>query len=319
MFISSPFRKNPLQGIYRIAVKWLANLSDDRFAYLLLLPTLLIMSALAIWPLVYTFEISLHANSIAGLYGEYVGLENYIQIISGARDAVLSNPFISLEKPLNSGLIVTFIFGFVSVVLEAFIGFGMALVLDKKFRGQRLLRTAYIIPWAFPIVIQGMIFYIMFTPGLGFATELTGWLPYLSRNALSDGLTALVVVIIADVWKQSAFIALIVLAGLQSVDRSLYNVAEVAGASPWQRFRLVTFPIVIPSLLIALLFRTIGALRIYGQIEAISSCAVVPSLTCMVVSAFNSSSYANAATIAFITASIIGAIVSVYLIKFREV
>lgn len=316
---STNLKKNPVRGVHRAAVKWLANLSDDSFAYLLLLPTLLIMGALAIWPLIYTFEISLHANSIGGLYGEFVGLQNYVEILTGQREATLPSPFFSLENPINSGLIVTFVFAFVSVILEAFIGFGMALILDKEFRGRRWVRTAYIIPWAFPIVIQGMIFYIMFTPGLGFATDLTGWLPYLSENALSHGLTALVVVIIADVWKQSAFVALIVLAGLQSVDRSLYNVAKVAGASPWQRFRLVTFPLVMPSLLIALLFRTIGAMRIYGQIEAIAGCSVVPSLSCMVVRSFNQNAYADAATVAFITASIIGTIVSIYLIKYREV
>jgi len=316
---STNLKKNPVQGVHQAAVKWLANLSDDSFAYLLLLPTLLIMGALAIWPLIYTFEISLHANSISGLHGEFIGLQNYVEILTGQRELTLPSPFFSLSNPFNSGLIVTFLFAFVSVVLEAFIGFGMALILDKKFRGRRWLRTAYIIPWAFPIVIQGMIFYIMFTPGLGFATQVTDWLPYLTENALSHSLTALVVVIIADVWKQSAFVALIVLAGLQSVERSLYNVAEVSGASPWQQFRLITFPLVMPALLIALLFRTIGAMRIYGQIEATAGCTVVPSLSCMVVQSFNQNAYADAATVAFITASIIGTIVSVYLIKYREV
>ncbi|MFC7078454.1 carbohydrate ABC transporter permease [Haloarcula halophila] len=316
---SSNQSQNPIKAVHQIATKWIANMSDTRFAYLLLLPTLLTVTALAIWPLIYTFEISLHANSLSGLYGDFVGLENYVQILSGQRDAILPSPFLSFQDPINSGLIVTFIFAFVSVILEAFLGFGMALVLDQQFRGRRFVRAAIIIPWAFPIVIQGMIFYIMFTPGLGFATELTAWLPYLSRNALSHGLTALVVVIIADVWKQSAFIALIVLAGLQSIDRSLYNVAKVSGASPWQRFKLVTFPLVMPSLLIALLFRTIGAMRIYGQIEAITSCSVVPSLSCMVVQSFDTGNYANAATVAFITASIIGTVVSIYLLKYREV
>ncbi|WP_262177440.1 carbohydrate ABC transporter permease [Haloarcula laminariae] len=308
-----------IKGVHQAVVKWIANLSDTYYAYLLLLPTLITVGALAVWPLINTFEISLHSNSLVGFYGDFVGFENYVNILTGERDAVLPNPFFSLQNPLQSGLIVTFVFTFVSVVVEAFLGFGMALVLDQKFRGRRWIRAAFIIPWAFPIVIQGMIFYIMFTPGLGFATELTEWLPHLSRNALSDGPTALLVVIIADIWKQSAFVALIVLAGLQSIDRSLYSVAEVAGATPWQQFKLVTFPLVVPSLLIALLFRTIGAMRIYGQIEAVTSCAVVPSLSCMVVRSFDGGAYADAATIAFITASIIGTVVSIYLIKYREV
>jgi multiple sugar transport system permease protein len=113
--------------------------------------------------------------------------------------------------------------------------------------------------------------------------------------------------------------ALIILAGLQSIDRSLYEVADVAGASRIERFRTVTLPLVMPSVLVAMLFRTIGSMRVYGLIDTVSSCSTVPSLSCLVVQSFSASRYASAATVAFVTAALIGLVVSVYIIKFADV
>jgi ABC-type sugar transport system permease subunit len=294
------------------------RLSDVQFAYLMLLPSVLLLGTMALWPLIATFEMSLHADNLfsAGSVGRFVGLDHYTAILSGQANDILPRPFFDLTHPFTSALTVTLIFTVVAVTIETVLGFGQALVLDKSFRGRRWVRVALIFPWAVPIVIQGMIFLLMFQPSIGFVVEPLQQLGVISSAPLSDSASVLFIVIIADVWKQSAFMALLILAGLQSIDRELYNVGKVAGASKWQQFKTITFPLVLPAVLVALLFRTIAAMKVYGQVETISNCNTLPTLSCQVVSTFNTGRYASAATIAFITAAIIGIILSVYIIKF---
>ena len=312
-------RKRGGSGLYAGALRWLENLSETQYAYLLLTPVFLILALVAFWPLISTFEMSLRADQLVGAsrLGEYVGLENYIELFTGEKN--LGRPFFDLSQPFTSAVIVTFIFTIVSVFFETIIGFGQALVLDQDFRGRRWARVAIIIPWAVPIVIQGMIFYLMFSPSVGFATEPLQNLGILTNQPLIDSRSSLIIIIIADVWKTSAFMALLILAGLQSVDRSLYNVARVSGASKWQSFKLITLPLILPTVLIAMLFRTIAAMRIYGLIETVSSCSTVPSLSCAVVTTFfGAGRYATAAAIAFVTAAIIGVLVSIYIFRFAR-
>ncbi len=301
--------------------RWVENLSDTQFAYLLLLPGLLVFGVVAFWPLLRTFQMSLHADVLYGSerLGAFVGLQNYVDLLLGNRNAALPRPFFDLSQPFTSAVTVTVIFTVVSVLFETLLGFGQALVLNQEFRGRRWARVAIILPWAVPIVIQGMIFYLLFQPTVGFLVEPLHQLGLFSATPQANSVDSLIIVIVADVWKTSAFMALIILAGLQSIDRSLYDVADVAGASKIERFRTVTLPLVLPSVLVAMLFRTIGAMRVYGLIDTVSSCSTVPSLSCLVVQSFSASRYASAATVAFVTAGIIAAVVSIYIIKFADV
>lgn len=301
--------------LYRIEL-----LNDTQFAYLLLVPAALVIFTVAIWPLIRTFEMSLHADALlsSDFTSEFVGIENYVQIITNERSAQMGSPFFDLSSPFSSALIVTLIFTAVSVTFETIFGFGQALVLNKDFRGRRLARVAIILPLAVPIVIQGMIFYLMFQPDIGFIVGPLSDLGIISNTPLANSFDATTVVIVADVWKTSAFMALLILSGLQSIDRSLYNVAKVAGASRWQRFKRITLPLVLPIILIAMLFRTVLAMRVFGLIEIVSSCNTVPSLSCMVVSTFSNGLYGTSATIAFITAAIIAVVVGGYILRYRE-
>ncbi len=302
------------------AANWVERLDDEKYAYLLLAPAFIVLGAMAFYPLIGTLEMSLRADQIGpgGPIGEFIGIENYVEIISGARDPTLPRPFFDLGNPLQSMLLATLIFAFVSVFFEGILGYGAALILNEDFRGRRWARVAIILPWAVPIAIQGMIFYLLFVPGMGIFSDVMATLGLFSTTPLSDSANAMVIVIVADVWKTTPFIALIVLAGLQSVDRSLYDVAKVSGASRWQRFKLITFPIVLPALLVALLFRTLNAMKVYGLIETITSCTVVPSLSCMVVRTFHAGRFGTSAAIAFIMAAIIGVVVLGYIIKFMR-
>jgi multiple sugar transport system permease protein len=319
-------------GIYAGVVRWMENLSDTGFAYLLLTPPLLLLAVIAFWPLVSTFRLSLFADAITGTasVGEFVGFENYVAVLNGERNALMPAPFLPTELTVGalfeSALTVTLIFTVVSVFFETLIGFGQALVLNQDFRGRRWVRVAIILPWAIPIVVQGMLFFLLFNPNIGVLVGTSGnpallnQLGLLSTTPLANAQDATMIVIVADIWKTTAFMALLILAGLQSVDRSLYDVAKVAGATPWQRFRYITFPIVLPTILVAMLFRTIQAMRVYGIIDSVSSCTTVPSLSCMVVGSFFGGTrlIGTAATVAFITAAIIAVVVSVYIVGYAR-
>ncbi|WP_158056424.1 carbohydrate ABC transporter permease [Halorussus halophilus] len=314
-------RESDRSGPYVAVVRWMENLSDTQFAYLLLTPVLLLLGIIAFWPLLSTFRMSLFADSITGSepLGEFVGLQNYVALLTGQRDVVLVRPFFDPSAPFRSALTVTLIFTVASVFFETLIGFGQALVLDQDFRFRRWVRVAIIIPWAVPIVIQGMIFFLLFQPGIGFLVDWMQALGVFTATPLANPVDSMIIIIVADVWKTSAFMALIILAGLQSVDRSLYDVGKVAGATRWQQFRMITLPLVLPSVLVAMLFRTIGAMRVYGIIETVAGCSTVPSLSCLVVSTFRDSRmYGTSAAVAFITAALIGIVVSVYIVKYAD-
>jgi multiple sugar transport system permease protein len=270
---------------------------------------------------------SLSADALTGSarLGEFVGFQNYVQLLTGQMNVKFPAPFLPGGGTgfIQSALGVTLVFTAVSVLFETIIGFGQAFVLDQDFRGRRWVRVAIIIPWAVPIVIQGMIFFLMFQPNIGFLIG-TAENPTLlnalgiSTTPLRNTVDSLTLIIVADVWKTTAFMALLILAGMQSIDRSLYDVAKVAGASPWQQFKMITFPLILPTILVAMLFRTIAAMRVYGIIETMAGCSTVPSLSCLVVTTFNSRLYGTSATVAFVTAAIIAVVVSVYIFKFAD-
>ncbi|GAA0258493.1 carbohydrate ABC transporter permease [Halobaculum roseum] len=316
-------------GPYASAVRWMENLSETQYAYLLLTPALLLLGVVAFWPLLSTFRLSLFADSFGqASVGNFVGLGNYVAILTGERTALLPSPFLpqalTVNAMFNSAIAVTLVFTIISVSIETVIGFAQALILDKDFRGRRWVRVAIILPWAIPIVVQGMIFYLMFQPNIGFlvgtpeAPALLNSLGLLSYTPLANAQDATMIVIVADVWKTTAFMALLILAGMQSIDRSLFDVAKVAGASPWQRFKYITLPIILPTVMVAMLFRTIQAMRIYGLIETVAGCTTVPSLSCLVVTTFSNRMLGSSATVAFITAAVIGVVVSVYIVGYAR-
>lgn len=304
----------PIRQVTARLDDWVENLSDTGFAYLMLAPVLVVFSVIALWPLFYSLQTSLYADSFSQFRGEFVGLANYVELLTGQRDMMLIRPFVDLSQPFQSILPTTLIYTTLSVVLVTLLGLGQALVLNKTFRGRSLVRTAVLLPWAVPIVIQGMIFYLLFLPGSGLGTEVFSNLGLIGSRPLNDSGATLGVVTLAAVWKRSAFVALIVLAGLQSIDERLYDVGKVAGASRWQQFRYLTLPQVKPVLLIAMLLSAIGSLRVYGQIDAISNCSTMPSLTCGVVGTFNGSLYGTASALAFITAIVIALVSTVFFV-----
>ncbi|WP_332889001.1 carbohydrate ABC transporter permease [Halegenticoccus soli] len=296
---------------YALANK-IETLPEELYAYLLVVPAFLMVGVVALWPLLETFSMSLHADTLTGItVGEFVGIENYVAVLTGQRAVVLPS---SLWYAVG----LTVAFTAVSVSLETIVGLAQALILDQEFRGRAWVRMAIILPWAVPVVVQGMMFYLLFEPSVGFLVAPLQELGLFSSTPLANTQDSLILITLSDAWKTSAFMALIILAGLQSIDRSLYDVSRVAGATAWQRFKFITFPLVLPAVLVGMLFRTLGALKVYGLIEVLSGCQTVPSMSCLVVSAFRSNRYGTGATLAFFTALIISLFILVYLVKFVD-
>ncbi|MEO7077630.1 MAG: sugar ABC transporter permease, partial [Rhodococcus sp. (in: high G+C Gram-positive bacteria)] len=152
----------------------------------------------------------------------------------------------------------TAFFTVVTVSIEVVIGFGMAVIMGKTFAGRALLRAAILIPWAIPTAVTAKLWYFIFAYD-GIANKLLG------TNILwtGDAWPARFAVIIADVWKTTPFMALLILAGLQMIPADVYEAARVDGASAWQRLTKITLPLVKPALMVAILFRTMDALRMY--------------------------------------------------------
>ena len=303
-------------------LNWLETKSEEVFAYVLLAPAFVLLAVVAFFPLVRTFQFSLLSDQVSdpSPLGGFAGAENYLDLLTGT--ALLPQQFLdpTFETPLlQQALFVTLLFAVLSVLFETLVGFGQALVIDQDFYGRRWVRVAIIIPYAIPIVIQAMIFYLIFNPTIGFGTEFMQWLGVFGDNPLANSSDSFVIVLVADIWKTSAFMALLILAGLQSVDRGLYDVARVSGASKWQQFKHITLPLVAPALLVAMLFRTMDAMRIYGLVDATAGCQTVPSMSCLVITALRGTRrWASASAVAFLTAVVIGVLVAVYLVALRN-
>ena len=303
-------------------LNWLETKSEEVFAYVLLAPAFALLAVVAFFPLVRTFQFSLLSDQVSdpSPLGGFAGAENYLDLLTGT--ALLPQQFLdpTFETPiLQQALFVTLLFAVLSVLFETLVGFGQALVIDQDFYGRRWVRVAIIIPYAIPIVIQAMIFFLIFNPTIGFGTEFMQWLGVFGNNPLANSSDSFVIVLVADIWKTSAFMALLILAGLQSVDRGLYDVARVSGASKWQQFKHITLPLVAPALLVAMLFRTMDAMRIYGLVDATAGCQTVPSMSCLVITAlFGRRRWATASAVAFLTAVVIGVLVAVYLFALRN-
>jgi len=225
------------------------------FAVTLIVPCFLFVSVFAFYPILYSFYLSLHRIilSLPGLEQLFIGLENYEQL--------LNDPF-AMQSLIN-----TIIFVFVSTFFEILFGLAIALVINRYFRGRGIVRAAVLIPWAIPTVVASQMWRFIFNDNYGLLNfSLFGADTALYRAWLADPLFAFAAIVIADVWKTSSFSALIILAGLQIIPDEIYEAAKIDGANAWQRFIKITLPLIKPALLVALLFRTMDAFRVFDVV-----------------------------------------------------
>jgi multiple sugar transport system permease protein len=224
------------------------NVSDRALVYVLLAPTVAVLLALTIYPLIYSVKTSLQGES-----GNWT-LQNFTRLIG--------------DQFFLSALAHTFVYAAIALTFEFLIGLGLALLLNEQMRGRSVFRALLLLPMMLPPVVVGVVWRLMLNSNFG---PVNGTLKRFGLNA--DALTwtaspklAMASVIIADIWQWTPFMFLILLAGLQAIPQEPYEAALIDGASAWQTFRHVTLPLLKPAILIALLLRTMDLLRVFDQI-----------------------------------------------------
>lgn len=239
-----------------------------RAAWLLVAPTLVLLAGVAGWPLLRTLLYSF-TDARLDTPDEYelVGFANYLDFIDGEAYGVLADPL------WWQAIANTLWFTVISVSLELFFGLLLALLMNQKFRGQGLVRTAILVPWAIPTIVTAKMFSWMFHDQYGTINDLLMRIGMIDAPLawIAEPTLSLWAVVIADVWKTIPFMALMLLAALQMVPSDLYEAARVDGASAWQRFRRITLPLIFPAMLVALIFRTMDALRVFDLIYVLTS------------------------------------------------
>jgi trehalose/maltose transport system permease protein len=225
-----------------------------RDAALFILPLLAALAVVAGWPLARTVWLSFTDASLTGGDHGFIGLANYA--------------FLAGDPDWWRAVRNTLIFAAVSVALETALGLAIALVLDAEIRGRGLLRAAVLVPWAIPTVVSAQLWAWMLHDQYGVINEVLIALGLIDQPQawLADRTLAMASVIAVDVWKTTPFMVLLLLAALQTVPRELHEAAMVDGAGAIRRFLVVTLPVIRPALLVAVVFRTLDALRIFDLI-----------------------------------------------------
>jgi trehalose/maltose transport system permease protein len=229
---------------------------ERRTAYYMVLPALVIVVAIAFYPVLYGIVLSVTDSTVTS-FGSFVGFENYAEMFQ--------NP------SFLEGLSNTVIFTVVSVALEFIIGLGIALAINRAFRGRGLVRAAVLVPWAFPTVISAVMWRLMFQDQVGIINYVANAIGLISEPILADRTLLLIGAILVDVWKTTPFMALLLLAGLQVIPGDVYEAARVDGANVMQRFFRITLPLLKGAILVAVLFRTLDAYRVYDLFWAMSN------------------------------------------------
>jgi trehalose/maltose transport system permease protein len=246
--------------------------SRTRTAWLFLTPMIVLMLIVAVWPLARSIWFSFTDTNINDISaGQWVGLENYF-----GEYGLFFNP--NDEEGFWSGdwgisIRNTFGFAVVSVVLETLTGLGVALLLNQDFKGRALVRTAVLVPWAIPTIVSAKMWGWMLNDQFGVINTLL-----LNAGLISSKIAwtaepsyALWTVVLVDVWKTTPFMALLVLAALQTVPKDCYEAARVDGVHPLRVFWRITLPLIRQPLMVAIVFRLLDSLRVFDLIYVLTS------------------------------------------------
>jgi multiple sugar transport system permease protein len=228
---------------------------DRNIRYVFSLPAALFVLLMVVFPLGYTAWISLHEWSMSSIDPpRWVGLANYKQLLEDSRfwNAVRN----------------TLIFSFGAVIVETLLGVALAVMLNRRFRLKNVVRTLFLLPMVATPVAVAMVWLLIYEPTVGMANYVLkklGLTPQLWLSSLDMVLPSLMIV---DIWEWTPMIALIVLAGMTTLPQEPYESALVDGASRWQIFRLITLPLLVPTIVVAMLLRMIDALKTFDLIYA---------------------------------------------------
>lgn len=231
---------------------------EQRLGLLLVAPAALLMLAVTAYPIGYAVWLSLQRNNLAAPQDTaFVGVDNYVTILT--------------DRYWWIALAVTLGITAVSVTLEFALGLALALVMHRTPIGKGLVRTAVLIPYGIVTAVASYSWYYAWTPGMGYLANLLPRGSALTEAPLTQQIPSLGIVVLAEVWKTTPFMSLLLLAGLALVPEDLLKAAQVDGAGPWRRLTRVTLPIIKPAVVVALLFRTLDAFRIFDNIYVLTN------------------------------------------------
>jgi len=280
--------------------------TQGRAASMLIAPSIVVLTIVIVYPVItavfQSFQKDSGLDPATGLFvaGGFAGFSNYTHWIlqqCTAGGVTVPCPPGTLGAQFWSSVSTTFFFTVVTVIFETAIGFGMAVIMARTFRGRGLLRASVLVPWAIPTAVTAKLWFFIFAFE-GIANKMFGtsvlWTG--SENPARAG------IIIADVWKTTPFMALLILAGLQIIPGDIYEAAKVDGVTAWQRFVHITLPLVKPALLVAILFRTLDALRMYDLPQIMTGGANnTTTLSILVVQEIRSGNFNSASALSTIT------------------
>ena len=225
--------------------------SDKTLPYVLLAPTIFVLLAFSIYPLVHAISVSLQVTSGGATQWS---LQNFARLFS--------------DQFFIAALSHTLIFAVAALTLEFLLGLALAVLLNKQLRGRSFFRAGLLVPMMLPTVVVGVVWRLMLNPNFG---ALNGTLKSIGLNTAaltwtSSPRLAMFSIIAVDVWQWTPFMFLILLAGLQAIPQEPYEAALIDGSSAWQTFQHVTLPLLKPAILVALLLRTMDLLRVFDQV-----------------------------------------------------
>jgi trehalose/maltose transport system permease protein len=243
-----------------------------RAAKLFLLPMLTALFLVAAWPLLRTIYFSFTDTSLNNLAGgEWVGFDNYLnwRTLESGRTVYRGT---LVDPAWWNAVWNTFRFAFVSVSIETVLGLMVALVLNAEFHGRALVRAAILIPWAIPTIVSAKLWAWLFNDQFGMFNDILLNLGIISQKVAwtANADTAMLAVLIVDIWKTTPFMALLCLAGLQMIPRDIYEASKIDGIHPVKVFFKITLPLVKPALMVAVIFRLLDALRIFDLIYVLT-------------------------------------------------
>lgn len=216
------------------------------------LPALLLLGIITIYPVIYVFYLSLHRRLLIFDISRYVGFDNYL--------------FLSKDDRFWNALWNTVYFTSVSVALELALGLSIALLLSRPFRFKGVVRAIVLIPWAIPTVVSAKMWEWIYNTDFGILNFLLG----IKINWLGSPFWAMNSAVFMDVWKTTPFVAILLMAGLQVIPREIYQAARIDGAGGWAVFRRITLPLLKPVILVVLIFRTLDAFRVFDAVYVLT-------------------------------------------------
>ncbi len=240
----------------------LAGMSDRAIAWLFITPTIVLLLAINIFPLIWTISMSFsnYKANMGWVADKNVGIENYLEILT--------------DPDIWAAMQTTAHFVFWSILLEVLLGFGLALLINRKFRGHSFWTTVILLPMMLSPAVVGNFWTFLFQPQIGLFNYVVSFFTGVDPSSfqmIGDVALAPWAIVLVDTWMWTPYVMLICLAGLRSIPDYIYEAAEVDRASAWRQFWSVTLPMVMPFLMLAILFRAIENFKMFDMVNLLTN------------------------------------------------